>query len=106
MRQPVASIQSTRSGRSSPFARSLDRNSSRSRDISATVSARGARLLALILALESRTGFAAMAPSSIASKNMPDKQARAVLAAPGPLLLAMADSARLTTPGVTSRMQS
>ena len=42
-------------------------------------------MLALILAFESRTGFAAMAPSSIASANMPDKQARAVLAAPGPL---------------------
>jgi len=63
-------------------------------------------LLPLILAFESRTGFAAMAPSSIATENMPDRQARADLAAPDPLFFAIAVSARVTTPGLTSRTHS
>src|SRR3954452_1758106 len=87
IRQPVASIQSTRSGRSIAAARSLARNSSTSRAVSAGLSARGARLSELIFALESRTGFVAMAPSCIARANMPDKQARAVFGRTRPAAL-------------------
>jgi hypothetical protein len=50
----------------------------------------------------SRTGLAVTAPSSMARENMPDGQAWVVLAAPGPLVLAIAVSAWLIRPGVTS----
>nr|WP_229682333.1 hypothetical protein [Modestobacter marinus] len=103
IRAPVASIQSTMSGRSRSFARALPRNSSTSRAVWSTVSARGAFLAVVsIRTVASRTGLAVMAPSSMAWENIPDKQARAVLAAPGPLAFAIAVSARPTRPGVTS----
>jgi hypothetical protein len=103
----VASIQSTRSGRSSSAACELLWNSSTSRAVSRRVSARGAFFVAVFRRDgASRTGLTATAPSATASANMPDRQARAVLAAPGPLFFAIADSARPTTPGVTSRRHS
>jgi hypothetical protein len=77
IRQPVATIQSTRSGRSSSAGRSLLRINSTSREVSSTVSARGARLLVLISELESRTGSTAAAPSWIASANIPERHAPA-----------------------------
>jgi hypothetical protein len=59
------------------------------------VSARGAHLLPLIFAFESRTGFTAMAPSSMATADIPDRQARANSAAPGPLFFAQLPEGRL-----------
>jgi hypothetical protein len=70
------------------------------------VSACGAfRALVFSRAPASRTGLAVTAPSVMARANMPDRHARAVLAAPGPLLFAIDTRARLTRPGVTSRRQ-
>jgi hypothetical protein len=92
------------SGRS--VAQPLARNSSTSRPVSAAVGARGARLPLLFSAVAERPGFTATAPSWIVSANFPESHARTVLAAPGPLLLAITAGARLTTPGGTTRMQS
>src|SRR4051794_23412739 len=53
-----------------------------------------------------RNGLADTAPSSIAILNMPDRHAFEDLAALGPCRSAIARSARLTTPVVTSRSRS
>ena len=90
MRQPVASIQSTRSGMSSATARSFARSHSVSVVVSSGVNARGDFLPTLIRAEESRTGLVATAPSSMAIPNIPDRQAFADLAAPGPCRSAIA----------------
>ena len=74
--------------------------------VSSRVSARGDFFPTLMRAVESRTGLTRMAPSSMAMPNMPDRHALADLAALGPCRSAMARSARLTTPGVTSRIRS
>lgn len=84
MRQPVASIQSTTSGMSTATARWSARNHSVSVVVSSRVSARGDFLPTLIRADESRTGFTATAPSSMASLNIPDRHAFADFAALDP----------------------
>ncbi len=71
--------------------------------VSAGVNARGDFLPTLIRAEESRTGLVATAPSSIAIANIPDRHALADFAALGPCRSAMARTARLTTPALTSR---
>jgi hypothetical protein len=74
-RAPVASIQSTRSARSSSTARLLPRKSSTSRPVSSTVSARGSFLaLEFSRVAASRTGLAVTAPSAMASEH--PRQAR------------------------------
>lgn len=74
--------------------------------VSSGVRARGDLLPTLIRADESRTRLTATAPSSMASPNIPDGHASADFAALGPCRSAMARSARLTTPAVTSRSRS
>jgi hypothetical protein len=106
IRQPVASIQSTMSGRSRLLALSLPRNRLTSRPVSSTVRARGDFFPVEILAPASRTWFTATASSWMARENMPERHARVDFAAPGPLLVAMAVRVRLIKPDEISRRRS
>jgi hypothetical protein len=55
---------------------------------------------------ESRTGLTTTVPSSSASNNMPERQARADLAAPAPLLSAITRIALVATRAATSLIRN